>query len=123
MFQGVDEMPFTARPYFAGSGISKSSQPAEPEAPLETRGVWPCAAACSQTSAQNLFPAAPRDCSHNPYPVLRTEAASSSTARSAARFSPPCRLVDAAAYSSTVAAGATEPAISTSRYDSTASLV
>src|SRR4051812_34958991 len=62
---GVDASTFTERPYRAVEVELGLSQSAEPESPLDTRKVMPCAAAC--WASELMAEAAPPFCaSHAP---------------------------------------------------------
>ena len=87
MLNGVDAIPFTARPDVAAAAVLKSSQPAPPLSPAETVIVIPCAAACSQRVLMNALVVAPRPASHTPKLRLITSSELLSTTYSAPRNS------------------------------------
>src|SRR5271166_3681810 len=60
MFQGVEARPLTSSPYCANVSVFGSSQPAEPESPVETVTEMPCAAARFHNPSKSVFPEVPR---------------------------------------------------------------
>ena len=66
VLNGVEAMPLTASPPVATFAVVKSSQPAEPGSPEDTKTLIPCAAACSHRALKNLFPAVPSPDSQAP---------------------------------------------------------
>src|SRR5229473_1300024 len=87
ILNGVDAIPFTARPCVAVVCVLKLSQPADPLSPADTVTVIPWAAACSHRELRNAFVAAPSPDSHAPKLRLITSSELLSTTYSAPRNS------------------------------------